>query len=38
MVLEQLDIRGQKLKLKSYTLYKKMNPKWIIDLNVKHKT
>lgn len=38
MVLEQLDIHRQRKKpwLKPHTLYK-INSKWIIDLNVKHK-
>ena len=39
MVLEQLDIHMQKNESRhiSYTL-QKINSKWIIDLNVKHKT
>lgn len=41
IVTEQLDIYRQKInkhKHKPHTLYKKMNTKWITDLNIHCKT
>ena len=39
MVLAQLDIHMQKLSLDiDLTPFTKDNPKWITDLNIKHKT
>lgn len=42
MILEQLDSHRQKKKKRTLTkphaLYKKKNPKWIIDLNMRYET
>ena len=38
MVLEQLDIHKQKNLDTALTPFTKINSKWIIELNVKHKT